>query len=146
MRKTAIFVFALIALGVFIMQRLFSDPVRKLADGIAAAEGFGANPGNLPTRTHNPGDLKVGDKGLGFQEGKTVFASDLDGWNALYHQIYIMLAGLSRYYSRSMSITELSQVWINGARGNDSGNAQQWAQTVADYCGVTVDTQLKDIV
>jgi len=144
--RTTVLLLAVIALGVFLVTKFFNDPIQKLANGIAKAEGFGDDPGNLPTRNNNPGDLKAGDVGLGLDQGKTIYPTALAGWAALYKQVVLMLTNTSRIYTRDMTITELSQVWINGSRGNDAGNAPEWAQTVADYCQVTVDTKLEEIV
>ena len=58
--------------------------VQALAQAIATAEGFGV-PGAVPTRANNPGDLVMGDQGLGVAnaEGVTIYPTIAAGWAAL---------------------------------------------------------------
>jgi hypothetical protein len=115
-----------------------NDLVQKLAQAIAKAEGF-FSPGSLPNRTNNPGDLKLGDKGLGTVAGKTVFASPEEGFQALERQINLILTGRSDYYSPDMTIREIAQVYTGG------DNADAWANIVAGQLGVSPDTPLSEI-
>lgn len=101
----------------------YGPAVRAIAEAIARAEGFYAS-GSLPQRAHNPGDLKLGDRGNGTINGKTVFASDDAGWLALYAQVDRMLAGRSAYYSADDSIASIAATWT----GNDAPDA--WADIV----------------
>jgi hypothetical protein len=116
---------------------LVSDKVKKIAEAFAKAEGFGT-PGALPTRAHNPGDLELGDIGNGVINSKTVFASDQDGWNALYKQVQLMLSGGSAYYSPSDSWRSVANTWT----GADNANA--WANIVAQHLGVNPDSAMQE--
>jgi hypothetical protein len=113
--------------------------VEQLAQAIATAEGY-FQPGSLPARTNNPGDLKLGDRGYGTEQGKTIFPNSQSGWDALYHEINLILNRQSNYYNPSMSILEIAYVWT----GND--NPEGWAHIVASYLGVGVNTSLSDIM
>lgn len=114
-----------------------SDKVKQIAQAIAHAEGFGvANA--IPTRAHNPGDLKMGDIGNGAINGKTVFASDVDGWNALYKQIQLMISGNSDYYQPSDSWRRIAQTWVG------TSDYVNWLNTVTSEIGVDPDSSLQE--
>lgn len=116
---------------------LTSDKVKAIAQAIAKAEGFGV-PGALPTRAHNPGDLELGDLGNGTINGKTVFGSDTEGWNALYKQVQLIVSGGSSYYSTSDSWRSLATTYTGG----DSAN--QWSMVVAAQLGVNPDSSIQE--
>jgi hypothetical protein len=118
---------------------LVSDKVKSIAEAFAKAEGFGV-PGALPTRAHNPGDLELGDVGNGTINGKTVFTTDQDGWNALYKQIQLMIGGGSSYYSPTDSWRQVAQTWTGG------DNANAWANIVAGHLGVNPDSSMQEYV
>jgi hypothetical protein len=93
-----------------------------MADAIAIAEGFFVE-GSLPARTFNPGDMKLGDRGWGEVDGKTVYAkadSDApiddhtDGWSALRRQCTAMLTGASSMYSVNNTFIEAAITWTGG--------------------------------
>lgn len=114
------------------------DPkVVLLAQAIAKAEGFGV-PGALPTRCNNPGDLEVGDVGKGIEQGKTIFPTEQAGWNALEHQVDLMLNGHSHVYKPSMTFLQVAQLYTGG----DASPA--WAQIVAQKLGVSVTNTLDE--
>jgi hypothetical protein len=113
-----------------------SSTVQRIAKAIAKAEGFYVS-GSVPSRAHNPGDLKLGDKGYGTIDGKTIFPSDSQGWQALYHEVQLILDGKSAYYQPSMSIADIGNIY--------SGGDPNWAQNVADDLGVDVDTQIGQV-
>ena len=113
---------------------------KSIAKAIAHAEGFGIS-GALPTRTHNPGDLKAGDVGNGQTNGKTIFASDTDGWNALYKQIDLMISGKSNYYQPSDSWRRIAQIWTG-----DPSDYVNWMSTVTDDLGVDPDSTLQEYI
>lgn len=114
-----------------------SDKVKQIAQAIAHAEGFGVA-GAIPTRAHNPGDLKMGDIGNGAINGKTVFASDVDGWNALYKQIDLMVSGGSEYYQPSDSWRRIATVWVG------TSDYVNWLNTVTGDLGVDSDSSLQE--
>ena len=113
--------------------------VESLAHAIAKAEGFGI-PGALPTRAKNPGDMKLGDLGNGLLNGKTVFATAQDGWNALFNQIKLIIAGRSGYYNVDNTFSEMARTWTAG------DNYQSWANTVTAELGVSQSTRLREFL
>lgn len=117
---------------------LTSDKVKAIAQAFAHAEGFGEDPNNLPTRTHNPGDLKLGDIGNGTQGGKTVFASDSDGWAALYKQINLMISGESAYYKPTDTWRRIAQTYVG------TSDYVNWLNTVTDDLSVDPDSTLQE--
>ena len=90
------------------------------ATAISVAEGFGV-PGKTPTIAHNPGDLILSGT------TPTVFASDSDGWAALYHQLDLIANGTgAKYgYTVAMTIAQMARVWTATEPDN-------WAANVAN--------------
>lgn len=118
--------------------------VLKLSRAIAAAEGFG-KAGTVPTRARNPGDL-TDDGNLGhgvirtsgpFGAAITIYATDVDGWNALYRKVRRMLSGASKTYLLSMTIEQVAIKW--------SGD-RNWGINVARALEVATSTSILDIV
>ncbi len=114
------------------------DRVQEFAKAIAKAEGYG-RAGTIPTRYHNPGDLKAvkgykfpGQAGVG-KGGHVRFVNDAAGWNALIHQIDKVIAGESRY-SVNMTLREISKKY--------AGNWRVWSKNVAHNLGVEPDAYL----
>lgn len=112
--------------------------VQRFAEAIAKAEGFGTK-GTVPTRFHNPGDIKArrphqypGQCGLS-PHGYAVFCSDRAGWQALYDQIEKILAGDSARYNINMTFFEMGKTYAG---------ASIWAKNVSKNLGVTVKTAL----
>jgi hypothetical protein len=118
-----------------------------LSAAIGMAEGFG-QPGAIPTRANNPGDLAVGDKGLGTlgAEKITVFASLDDGWNALNHIIDGWLSGRSAIYFLTDTFREVGRKYVNGPAASESEQSLYWATNVANELGVGIDMTLQEWV
>jgi hypothetical protein len=119
-----------------------NDPiVVMVAEAIASAEGwFNGDPNSLPRRANNPGDITDdGDIGLGTLGGAhiTVYATEQDGWNALYRKVSRMLSGGSRVFTPDLTLAQVGQKYANG----DSN----WARNVAARLGVSTDTRLGDL-
>jgi len=121
----------------------FDTRIILFARAIASAEGFG-HAGAIPTKYHNPGDLKpvdgtaayyTGQSGVG-DGGHAIFLNDLSGWNALYRQVRLMATNKSHIYNTQMSIFD---VGIHYAE--DSSN---WAKNVAQFLGVSTETTLQE--
>jgi hypothetical protein len=117
--------------------------VHILAQAIAKAEGFGPR-STLPTRLHNPGDLKVvkdyrypGQVRVG-KGGHAQFRTEADGWAALNHQIDKMASGESKHYSVNMTLQEIGKRYAK--------NSRVWAKNVAHNLGVPPDTSLWEIL
>jgi len=113
--------------------------VEDIARAIARAEGFYVG-GSLPERANNPGNLKMGDVGLGTIDGKTIYPTLAAGWSALYRQINLMLTGASRYYRPEMTIQQIAAIYTGG------DNALAWAGNVARSLGVTIETRFMDLM
>ncbi len=116
---------------------LGSTAVEKIAFAIARQEGFFKS-GSVAMRAKNPGNMKVGDRGLGTINGITVFANAEEGWMRLRIQVASMLSGTSVNYKPWFTIRDVSKVWT-------ATEQAEWAQNVARFIGVSPDTQVKDI-
>jgi hypothetical protein len=120
------------------------DLVKKFSEAIAVAEGF-HDPNSVPARAHNPGDLSDDkDIGLGVIQTSgpqgaaiTIYATDQDGWNALYHKVRRMLDGHSHVYPVSLTILEVAQKYAGDPA---------WAENVAKALGVDTDTTLAELI
>ena len=118
------------------------DRVQPLAQAIAKAEGFGKT-GALPTRLHNPGDLKAvrgyqypGQVGVG-KGGHIRFCNDTYGWSALKHQIAKIVDGTSRY-NVNLSLQQLGRHY--------AGNWRVWSRNVARNLGASPEAHLWEIL
>lgn len=119
-----------------------TDIAKRFSEAIAHAEGFYVA-GSLPNRCHNPGDLALGDRGLGTCRSAgygasdiTVFSGDAEGWQALYLQAEHMLSGRSRVYRLDMSLAEVALKYAEDAN---------WGVNVARTLGVAVTTTLGEL-
>ena len=119
------------------------DRVQTLAEAIAKAEGYGRKRA-IPTRYHNPGDLKAvrgwvypGQIGIG-KANHVRFRDDNSGWTALRHQVEKIISGSSQHYSVNMSLQEMSKHY--------AGNHRVWTKNVAHNLGVPQDTSLWEIL
>ena len=113
-----------------------SKLIPSFAYAIGKAEGFGPL-GNIPTKANNPGDLKLGDIGLGtLGQGITVYPTLRQGIQALYRELNLILTNTSEVYNTSMSFSQMAIIWT----GND--NPVDWADTVAKSLNVFPDTTI----
>jgi hypothetical protein len=119
---------------------VYSEKIRTFAHAISVAEGFGI-PHAIPTQAHNPGDMVLGDKGFGTlgAEGVTIFQDDATGWNALYHELSLIVNGYSHVYNLDMTISEMAQKWTDT-------QSDSWAINVARNLNATVDTDLRSLL
>lgn len=111
------------------------------AHAVAKAEGFGVR-GAIPTRYHNPGDLKTkssykwpGQIRIG-KGGHVVFKNDAAGWAALRYQIRMALQGNSKVYNADMTIHQVAKKY--------AGNWRRWAKNVAHNLGVEPTMTLRE--
>lgn len=113
--------------------------VRKIAEAIAYAEGYYVE-GSVPNRLNNPGDLTrdITGTAIGQQGIYQIYASPVDGWNALYKQVRMMFSG-SHIYNPLMTIAEVASRYT-------ATQAAEWAANVASHLGVTINTRLMEIV
>jgi hypothetical protein len=115
-----------------------------LAKRIGKAEGWGADATNLPTRTNNPGDMELGDRGWGVDHGKTIFekadfAADIqdhtDGASALRRECLAILSGASHIYKTSWRFIDFAQEWTGG------DNPVPWCAVVSEGFGPNATLQ-----
>lgn len=115
--------------------------VNKLATAISHAEGFGKR-GTIPTRYHNPGDLKalpnsppyVGQVRIG-KGGHIVFRNDEAGKAALRDSILKMVDGRSGYYHANMTLKQVARRYAE--------NWRPWVRIVSRELGVAPTTTLR---
>jgi hypothetical protein len=119
-----------------------NELVKRFAEAIAHAEGFYVE-GSLPSRCHNPGDLAVGDRGLGTALSAgygaadiTIFASAALGWNALYSEVERILSGTSRIYRPQLTLLEVGAKYAMDAN---------WGRNVAKQLGVAPEITLGEL-
>jgi hypothetical protein len=122
------------------------DRVGILAQAIAGAEGYYA-PGerdgrSLPHWLNNPGSLK--NPALGAESlptwkdtGLIVFPTERMGWDALEHQVELMLTGNSSIYDPSDSIMDVAKKYANGDLN--------WGKNVARNLGISPSCTLGEI-
>jgi hypothetical protein len=117
--------------------------VKTFAQAVARAEGYGI-PDSVPTRARNPGDLTDdGDVGQGLIHTSgpngaaiTVYATDEDGWNALYRKVRRMLEGRSKTYPLDSTLMEVALRYAG---------SPLWAANVARSLGVDTRATLAEI-
>lgn len=128
--------------GVGAAQQVDGEKVQSLADAIAKAEGFGVK-GAIPTRYHNPGNIRStksghhydGQVGLN-RSGYVIFKSDRFGWRALREQLELMASGQSAHYGTNMTILKVAKIYATGWK--------LWAKNVSQGLGVSPATTLKE--
>lgn len=119
----------------------YSEAIHTLARAIATAEGFySSSPTVIPRRAHNPGDLKLPQSlsPLGYDKGHTRFATDEDGWAALYRQLQMIVDGRSNKYTLSMTLEDMAKQYAE--------NWRPWATIVSRELGVSPATTLRQIL
>jgi hypothetical protein len=118
----------MLALPVFAAaQAVDQQKLDSFAAAVAQAEGFGVKHA-LPTRNHNPGDLKRVDHYIHFR-------NDAEGWAALRTQVAKLAAGQSKHYRLSMTINQVSKIYAGDYR---------WGKIVAKALGVSPATTLAE--
>jgi len=125
-------------------QTLDKQKLNSLATAVAHAEGFGVRHA-IPTRYHNPGDLKSaaiyeplpGQKMLG-KGGHIVFQNDAAGWAALKDYLSKMVDGRSRRFKPDMTLAQVSRVY--------AGNWRPWLNIVTSELNVQPGTKLRELL
>ena len=149
LRSLFILLFLTLALGTMRAQSKMPTPTPTLsvnidtfATAIAKAEGFGQR-GTIPTRYHNPGDIKsvYGEKFFGQvrvgKGGHIVFRNDAAGWLALRAQIERMICGQSHFYTPEMSLQQIAKRY--------AGNYRVWARNVSRNLGCPPSITLAEL-
>lgn len=122
-------------------QMTYSAKVMRFAQAIAKAEGFySTNPNVIPRKNHNPGDLKKSSvPSIGSDaQGHLIFATDVDGWTALYRQVQMIVDGTSQTMKITMTIAELAKKYAE--------SSGPWATIVARELGVSPLTPLREVL
>ena len=125
-------------------QTVDKQKLNCFATAVAHAEGFGVRHA-IPTRYHNPGDLKSrrdlhrlpGQKRLG-KGDHIVFESDAAGWAALRDYLSKMVDGRSKRYNPDMTLAQVSRTY--------AGNWRPWLRTVARELNVEPSVKLRDLL
>jgi hypothetical protein len=125
-------------LSVYGGQVSYPQPVKTFAQAIARAEGFYVRD-SIPSRAHNPGDLKVSNKPTLPGTSITQFASDDEGWQALYKQLWLIVTSKSSVYDLGMSIDDMAHEWT-------ATEQSAWASNVALYSGADRSTPLWQVL
>ena len=125
-------------------QTVDRQKLDSLATAVAHAEGFGARHA-IPTRYHNPGDLKSaviykklpGQKSLG-KANHIVFENDAAGWAALRDYLSKMVDGRSRRFNADMTLAQASRIY--------AGNWRPWLKLVAAELNVSTSIRLRELL
>ena len=144
MKAKLLLLLALMLPAVSAAQNVDKQKVAQFATAVAHAEGFGVRHA-IPTRYHNPGDLKSrrdltrlpGQKYLG-KGDHVVFATDAAGWAALRDYLSKMVDGRSHRYNPDMTLAQVSRIY--------AGNWRPWLRTVARELNVEPTTKLRDLL
>ena len=107
----------------------YSQQVQDIAYAIAVAERGQTEIDSGSIARNNPGDIKGSDGNF------VVYPTLQDGWNALYHQVSLIVDGGSHIYTADMSIAQVAAHYT--ATQQDA-----WAANVATVLGVTPDTPI----
>jgi len=122
-------------------QGLDAGKVNDLATAISHAEGFGRR-GTIPSRYHNPGDLKASPDSLPLagqvrigKAGHIVFKDDEAGKAALRDHILQMMDGRSGYFHPNMTLNQVARRYAQ--------NWRPWVRIVSKELGVPPTTTLR---
>lgn len=108
------------------------DKSRDFEKAISKAEGYG-KPGTIPTRRHNPGDLKLGGKGV------TTFPDAAAGRRALHNQIRAIDERKSHIYNPDMTLQDMGHKYT-------TTDPEAWTNTVANELHVKPITPISEIL
>jgi hypothetical protein len=111
-----------------------TDRVRRIAEAIAVAEGYG-KPGQIPTVRNNPGNIRSSVAPYPV----ATYGSPEEGWNALYRQVTGMINGTSPYYPIDATLTEVAKTYTGEAA------YMNWANNVARILNVPLDIVFSEI-
>jgi hypothetical protein len=122
------------------------ETVEAIAQAIAVAEGYfvaGVHDGqSLLRRLNNPGGLKkpalgADDLPTWLDTGLIIFPTEAMGWEALRHQIRMMLNGTSQIYDPSDTLIHVGLKYADGDAN--------WGPNVATNLGVSPHVTLTDL-
>jgi len=132
--------------------------IEIMAEGMKIHEGWKV--GSCSYRNNNPGNLrdspfKIGYGICGTSGRFALFKDYATGWKALIHQVTIVAKGTSPVYkaearkrfnlnsSADLTIAQFFQIY---APSSDNNNPDAYAKEVAKYMGVSINTQLKNLI
>lgn len=119
---------------------ILQDAIKIFSEGIALAEGFYVT-GSRAKRNNNPGNLTVDTTGT--STGKdgmfVVYATAIDGWNALYKQVELILTDASNIYNSDMTLREIGQKYT-------TTDQLAWSTNVASKLGISIDTPVSTLL
>lgn len=120
-----------------------SNLMDKWADAIQKHEGW--YPGSRSYRNNNPGNIKyIGQKrAIGSDGTFCIFATYADGRQELMDLLTRAASGKSSYYRPEMTLRQFYAVY---APSSDNNNPDAYALAVAKSMGISVDTQIKNIL
>jgi hypothetical protein len=118
-----------------------SSKINNLVTAISHAEGFGV-PGTIPSRYHNPGDLRAGSDPTPWagqvrvgKAGHIVFKDDEAGIAALRDCVTKMIDGRSHYFHSNMTFSQVARRYAEDWR--------PWVRIVSMDLGVSPNTTLR---
>lgn len=116
------------------VQTIDEQKLDAFAHAVADAEGFGVKHA-IPTRCHNPGDIRIFVKGVHYpgqvgvtRHGYVIFKNDAAGFAALKVLLTKIYNGQSKHYKPDMSIAKIGKIYASGSR--------VWGRNVARNLGV----------
>ena len=119
---------------------MLQDAIRIFAEGIALAEGFYVE-GSRAQRNNNPGNLTVDTTGT--STGKdgmfVVYATAVDGWNALKRQVELILTDASNIYNSGMTLRQIGEKYT-------TTDQLAWSTNVASKLGISIDTPVSTLL
>ena len=119
---------------------MLQDAIRIFAEGIALAEGFYVE-GSRAQRNNNPGNLTVDTTGT--STGKdgmfVVYATAVDGWNALKRQVELILTDASNIYNSNMTLRQIGEKYT-------TTDQLAWSTNVASKLGISIDTPVSTLL
>lgn len=134
----------LLALNSPVSENGTSTKLNRWCKAIEKHEGYFV--GSRSYRNRNPGNLKfIGQKRATGKDagGFAVFASYEDGFQELKDMLVRACKGESSIYKPTMTLTDFFRRY---APSSDDNDPDHYAKTVADYIGVPVSTQIKDLL
>lgn len=123
-------------------QTMDEGRLDAFAHAVARAEGFGVK-GAIPTRYHNPGDIRTFRPGVHYlgqigvaRHGYVIFRNNSYGFLALKGILRGIVLGESRYYRDTMTVSSVARLYATGWR--------RWAKNVSKNLGITPNTKLRE--
>ena len=112
--------------------------LESLCYAIQKQEGWA--PGTRAWRNNNPGNLRSSPLTKQTQDGYAFFGTFLDGWSALWLDLWIKCAGRSKTgLTHNSTLADFAAIYAPQRDGNDPGS---YARNIAATLGVPTTTPL----